>query len=387
MPKNDLGNGNGFSGLAGLGRPGVRETTQVNILTQITIPALRFVWIWFLSAAVPFALYLIAKMFIVSRRDWSLLIGIMTCAGLFIAWWRLYRNPFLIWRGKRVNLQYVIDAILQNKFLMLILVMVGVCAVVVYIDWIVPVMCATLDQQAHIIAAICVTGGLLFSARLLIGHHSLNLSNSLIDSDSSVYTHMIDTNWELIKYLDERGELDRYSELLGRVIASRPIPINGKRIVDQLEAQNYEMDREEDKPVDPIEQAPLGILGYSKRRKGDVFVVKEKVYSFLRALSSSAKTAARAQWEGGNDIGLTMAEYEAIVDRLEAIGLLGADKRLILSFEQTIESLGLPLPDEVQDAVQNGNSSAVPSRPASVPSRPANDSKDLHDAIHNLPKA
>lgn len=192
----------GFMG-GQFGAPGVRETKVVGNASEIDIPIKQSFLIAIGTAALLFAVYIILKIFIVDRADWSLFLGIVTIVGLpvlLIATDRLLKNQtpnFYAGIIRRFNSVIYGDNLAAFILMFLVIILIVYFIGEFYVSVIVPQMTYTLDQQAHVIALICIVLGWLVAYNPFKRFFTLQLTNSLRDSDSryAVQSLLLEDEW------------------------------------------------------------------------------------------------------------------------------------------------------------------------------------------------
>lgn len=180
----------GFGGM-GFGGPGVRENKTVSASTEVRIPFKQFLGIWFVGTLISFFGYLVLKMFITDRGDWSLLIGLITPialgAGAIYFDRRIAKRFFPnLWEEFR---QWNIRVLDSDNFGPIILYF-SIWAIIIllsvgfYLEVLVPQMTALFDQRAHFVFILCTFISLIVAARPYYIFNVRQLTDSLRDSDS-----------------------------------------------------------------------------------------------------------------------------------------------------------------------------------------------------------
>lgn len=177
--------------MMGLGGPGVRESKQVSTSTEFKIPFMQFFGIWFAGMLISFFGYLVLKMFITDRGDWSLFIGLLTpvafIAGAIFFERQIAKKYFPnVWRDFLEWNKRVLD---RDDFGPVILYLFVVCTLLLVAGWfyltvIVPQLTALFDQRAHFVFVLCSFVSLIIAARPYYTFNKRQLTDSLRDSDS-----------------------------------------------------------------------------------------------------------------------------------------------------------------------------------------------------------
>ncbi len=174
----------------GFGAPGVRESKTSNDTTENDIPTEQTLRIAFGTAIVLFSVYIVLKIFITSRDDWALLLGILSVPGiptLIILLDRMLKREvphFYAGIYRSVN-----RVIMGDNLALFIVCGVPVASIALVMLWfyikvIIPQATLTLDREAHYVAFICVVIGLLVAYKPFHTFFSRQLTDSLRDSDS-----------------------------------------------------------------------------------------------------------------------------------------------------------------------------------------------------------
>ena len=215
----------GFMG-GGFGGPGVRENKQVGASSEIVIPVKQSFIIAVGTAGLLFAIYVVTKIFIVDRADWSLLIGIITLCALPISGFYLIRFVQ----------RYVYSIVFDMGRYAFIVTWVVILVILVlitdfYVSVIVPQATLTLDQEAHVVFLVCAVVGWLVAYKPFKRFFVNQLTNSLRDSDSkyAIQSLLLEDYWRRREagiidgeYTVEEDEPEPQRALLGHHIIANP---------------------------------------------------------------------------------------------------------------------------------------------------------------------
>lgn len=170
--------GDGFGG--GFGNiPGVRETKVVGAPTEVVIPTQQGIAIWIATTLLLFGVYIFAKIWITSRGDWSLTIGILTIIGIPVG--LLYADRFLQKFFYRIYFDMG-----RTGFIVCVIIALTVAFFVLdfYVTYIVPQMVYAMNEQCHVIFLMCVLFAYPIAYRPHLTFMTRQLTDSLRDSDS-----------------------------------------------------------------------------------------------------------------------------------------------------------------------------------------------------------
>ena len=193
---------NGFGGM-GLGQPGVRETKVVNEISEEKIPLAQAISIWFATLLLLFFAYLCLKFLIVSRGDWSLLIGIISIP-LFPAVAIFSERKIVKRFFPRVYVDFmnVSSRVLQGDnvgiFILYCLILIIPILLVLgfYISVIVVQMTNILQNEAHTVFIFCAMVALVVAYYPYYTFNKRQLVDSLRDSDSKYATRSLEISNE-----------------------------------------------------------------------------------------------------------------------------------------------------------------------------------------------
>jgi hypothetical protein len=185
----DGGKPGGF--YSGLGQPGVRETKVVGESSEVKIPRKQFMELWLFTFLAMLLGFACLKLLIVSRGDWSLLVGVVTIVAIPI---------FAVFFERRIAYRFfpnvyndILNAIyrilhgdnLASVILFLFVVScIGLLAVGFYIAFIVPQITLILHEQNQYAFVFMAFASLIVALLPYYQFNKRQLTDSLRDSDT-----------------------------------------------------------------------------------------------------------------------------------------------------------------------------------------------------------
>jgi len=353
-----------------LGRQsGVSEITRVDTTTQIRIPFLRFIAIWWVSSTVLFAAYIGLKFFIKEVIDWQWFISVSGALIIIALAIHLAYYPIIEVGRYEYDIRMFISflARLQRSRLIpvtgIILAFLG-ALYLMYFEWLLPIVSYTLNNRADIIFVLVMFVGLTIAARSFVYHHAMNLTNSLLDSDWHVKNKDQDIAWEREKFY---------------YIASQQPPAE-PLVIDQPVA-----------PREVVRFVPHNHGGAIGQKSFDATYTKDQERLLCKYITGWAErgagrdnwTTPKARERWGYTI--TEAEWDKFTATLRTHGILDERNKPVVSAEDALHMLGIE-PDDSPALSPNGGaefgSEAIPD-----PTRPDPTPNVLEQAIKKLPRA
>jgi len=186
------------NGFGRMGQPGVREEKKATPTSEITVPLAQGFAIWLLNFIAIFGAYVGLKMFITTRADWTMAVVIVSVPALLYG---MYRVEQLVEWPEHIGKRLLVIAL----YIAALSVALWFC-----VDVLVPQATYTLDQQAHVVAAVCAGLAGYQARKYTLVFFRRQLTDSLRDSDSSYATKSLEyEHGDAVKQLSiERDEME-----------------------------------------------------------------------------------------------------------------------------------------------------------------------------------
>jgi hypothetical protein len=361
--------GNGGGGFGSLGRD-YREVTTVNTETQIKIPRRRFRDTFLIMSGMFLAAYGLAKILIVSRRDWEIV--------AWIVYVLLY--PLVAWRIRRWTDQNYItikidlwDDDRTNRAMTLL--GIGIVLAIVtalYSSWVAYPLAAIMNDEPLVTCLALVFAAFAISAVPLIRHHIGELNDGLWNSSPDLRGKMLEIQYQMYKDAINDDRIIRPQDA-GVIIAHRPVLFNDAVRIDRMAAAaraanmpapdreftsatasaspdgtSYEIIKNGSRVLPPqIARADTSarepvIICYAARAKkpdnpdGEVELPISKLLYFIQQVEAGRKLARRS-W---GDTHITVVEWQAITGLLDDKLHVVRDKKLTSPLATIMQTLG-----------------------------------------------